>query len=622
MSVTNETYRVQVTLATVVQAIPIPFYFLEQDDLIVFQTVAGTDTLMVLNTNYTLAGEGVEAGGTLTTIGGTVGAVWTIARADALTQSEEFIYSGSLSASSIERAYDRLAMQIQRVFSMAKRALRFPITAAEGGELALNSRKGMLLGFDGTTGDPTFTDPLTLIPSDPSVAVGIAAAVLVETNRAIADVDAEEARAIIAEGILVPKRTPVFSDVENLTNIAMWGDSLTAAVYDNVDSISGVAVYNGGVGGETSSQIMTRFNADSTKRTHMNIIWIGRNDDWSNSSTPTSLKSRVASAIETLTSAGNSGRYLVIGVTISAVSGEYIGQLNGDRIRTYNSEMAALYGSKFLDLNTVWVNAYDSGTPQDVIDFGNGVPPSSLRSDTVHPNSAGETFLAQQIVNVWFTSFAGGNEVYLSAAFLPYYLKNASFKFASTRGSFSVGTTLTVGTSINAGTNISDAVFESLFTQAVRLSNTNGYMRILPWVDGKTYVQSSQGEFKFSGLNAVQGTAVSFDFASCEATGSLKGQFFVNGQQNLSGAGAVNIITGTTLLTTTGANALTLVNGLPGQRKTIICVSNSGTATLTPSVKTGFSTVAFTAVGQSVELEFINSLGWMVVNNYGATITP
>lgn len=176
MSVTNETYRVQVTLATVVQAIPIPFYFLEQDDLIVFQTVAGADTLMVLNTNYTLAGEGVESGGTLTTIGGTVGAVWTIARADALTQSEEFIYSGSLAASSIERAYDRLAMQIQRVFSMAKRALRFPITNAEGGELALNDRKGKLPSFNSITGALELIDASSEIASAASAAASAVSA--------------------------------------------------------------------------------------------------------------------------------------------------------------------------------------------------------------------------------------------------------------------------------------------------------------------------------------------------------------------------------------------------------------------------------------------------------------
>ena len=186
MSVTNETYRVQVTLATAVQAIPVTFYFLEQDDLIVYQTVAGVDTLMVLNTNYTLTGEGVEAGGALTTIGGTVGAVWTVARADALTQSEEFLYSGSLAPAAVERGYDRLAMQIQRIYSMAARSLRLPVTNAEGGELALNDRKGQLLGFNATTGAPEYTLKQDII--DDAAAAALASEVAAQAAQAAAEV--------------------------------------------------------------------------------------------------------------------------------------------------------------------------------------------------------------------------------------------------------------------------------------------------------------------------------------------------------------------------------------------------------------------------------------------------
>jgi hypothetical protein len=207
MSVTNETYRVQATLATAIQAIPVTFYFLEQDDLIVYQTVAGVDTLMALNTNYTLTGEGVEAGGTLTTIGGTVGAVWTIARADALTQSEEFIYSGSLAPSAVERGYDRLAMQIQRIYSMAARSIRLPVTNAEGGELALNDRKGTILGFDASTGAVEFTTKQSLL-DDAAAAAEAAAQPLVDAAEAaktaaeLAETNAEtaEANAVAAAG--------------------------------------------------------------------------------------------------------------------------------------------------------------------------------------------------------------------------------------------------------------------------------------------------------------------------------------------------------------------------------------------------------------------------------------
>lgn len=247
MSVTNETYRVQVTLATVVQAIPIPFYFLEQDDLIVFQTVAGADTLMVLNTNYTLAGEGVEAGGTLTTIGGTVGAVWTVARADALTQSEEFLYSGSLAPSSIERGYDRLAMQIQRIYSMAARALRLPVTNAEGGELALNDRKGKLIGFNETSGDVELTVKQSII--DEAAAVSIAGGIAAQAAQVaaeLAEVNAEtaEANAIIQAGNALTSATTASTQA----GIAIvQANNAAASAVIAVNAIS--SAYLGGVAG-------------------------------------------------------------------------------------------------------------------------------------------------------------------------------------------------------------------------------------------------------------------------------------------------------------------------------------------------------------------------------------
>jgi hypothetical protein len=279
MSVTNETYRVTATLATAAQAIPVTFYFLENNDLVAYQTVAGVDTLMVLNTNYTLTGEGVEAGGTLTTIGGTVGAVWTIARADALTQDEEFIYMGKISPATLERGYDRLTMQVQRLYSKVARALRFPITNAEGGELALNDRKGKLLSFDATTGVPTFTDPLTLIPSDPSVA----AAILVETNRATAaeagKISIQSLRItatnqqIICVGDSLTKGTTPYVTIPYPTALA----SLPCAL--------GATVSNLGQPSEGITNIVSRYNAEvkpllqaTGKTFNTLIIWVGAND--------------------------------------------------------------------------------------------------------------------------------------------------------------------------------------------------------------------------------------------------------------------------------------------------------------------------------------------------------
>jgi hypothetical protein len=91
----------------------------------------------------------------------------------------------------------------------------------------------------------------------------------------------------------------------------------------------------------------------------------------------------------------------------------------------------------------------------------------------------------------------------------------------------------------------------------------------------------------------------------------------VASQQALSGAGAVNLTTLITNVTSTGANALTLANGTSGQIKIIRMVVDGGDATLTPTTKTGFSTITFNDVGDTVVLQYVTTLGWMLISNIG-----
>lgn len=90
--------------------------------------------------------------------------------------------------------------------------------------------------------------------------------------------------------------------------------------------------------------------------------------------------------------------------------------------------------------------------------------------------------------------------------------------------------------------------------------------------------------------------------------------------QNLSGAGAVDVTHITTKLTTTGANALTLADGVNGQIKKIIMVVDGGDGTLTPTTKTGFSTATFNDIGDTLTLQFFTTVGWVIISNNGCTI--
>ena len=73
-----------------------------------------------------------------------------------------------------------------------------------------------------------------------------------------------------------------------------------------------------------------------------------------------------------------------------------------------------------------------------------------------------------------------------------------------------------------------------------------------------------------------------------------------------------------TSLTTTGsAQALTLADGTAGQLKTIVHAVDGGSAVLTPTTKIGFSTITFTAVGESATLVY-TAAGWAIVALNGA----
>lgn len=90
--------------------------------------------------------------------------------------------------------------------------------------------------------------------------------------------------------------------------------------------------------------------------------------------------------------------------------------------------------------------------------------------------------------------------------------------------------------------------------------------------------------------------------------------------QTLAAAGAVNLTTLVTRIDSAGAIALTLADGTNGQMKIIVMGTDGGDATLTPTTKTGYSTITFNDAGDGVTLVFITTKGWIVCGNNGATL--
>lgn len=95
----------------------------------------------------------------------------------------------------------------------------------------------------------------------------------------------------------------------------------------------------------------------------------------------------------------------------------------------------------------------------------------------------------------------------------------------------------------------------------------------------------------------------------------------VNVPQVLAAAGAVNLTTKATLLTSTGSGyAATLAAGYDGQEKFIkFKTDGGGDVTLTPSSLQGGTTITFNDAGDFVNLMFLDGK-WNILVNSGATI--
>ena len=86
----------------------------------------------------------------------------------------------------------------------------------------------------------------------------------------------------------------------------------------------------------------------------------------------------------------------------------------------------------------------------------------------------------------------------------------------------------------------------------------------------------------------------------------LRPMIYAQTVQTLTGAGAVDIVTQITHIVTTGADALSLVDGAEGQEKFIVMKTDANDGTLTPDNLGNGNTITFDDVGDSAHLLFTN----------------
>lgn len=200
-----------------------------------------------------------------------------------------------------------------------------------------------------------------------------------------------------SEGIIA--NSPISSLAANTNEVNKayyvngYGDSMTEGSNEadsygfSLAKLTGIRWLNDGIGGQTSTQIKDRFIADPTNQQFPFIIWAGRNN--------LNDTATVLSDIATMVAYAGHERYLVISVFNGV--GESTGTTNYNDIETINTALDSTYGDKYIDARTAVVNGYNPSLPQDVIDFGNDIPPTSLRLDGIHLNDAGNDIVASLV---------------------------------------------------------------------------------------------------------------------------------------------------------------------------------------------------------------------------------
>lgn len=104
---------------------PVDFKFLDNEDLVVVTTVGAVDTTLELDTDYSVTGAGLDAGGTVTIDPPiAAGTRLTIYRETDLDQPTVLPSSGGWFPKVHEAVFDRIVMQIQQLYDAVERSVR------------------------------------------------------------------------------------------------------------------------------------------------------------------------------------------------------------------------------------------------------------------------------------------------------------------------------------------------------------------------------------------------------------------------------------------------------------------------------------------------------------------
>lgn len=161
MTVTSGVSRITYNGNGVTVNFAVPFYFLEDDQIMVTKTViaTGVTTTLILNTDYTVTGAGNEAGGSITTTTPpATGEQITIIRNVPLTQETDYPPNDPFPEASHERALDKLTMIAQQINDLVTRSIALRPQDTSGVPPAAYDAKGnRITNMAAPTGDSDAT---------------------------------------------------------------------------------------------------------------------------------------------------------------------------------------------------------------------------------------------------------------------------------------------------------------------------------------------------------------------------------------------------------------------------------------------------------------------------------
>ena len=204
--------------------------------------------------------------------------------------------------------------------------------------------------------------------------------------------------------------------------------------------------------------------------------------------------------------------------------------------------------------------------------------------------------------------------------------------------------TLTVargGTGVTSSTGAGNVVLSSgptLVTPTLGVATVTSVNRVaittpaigatLTIADGKTLTANHSLTLAGTDSTTMTFPSTSATIARTDAAQTFTGSQTFSGPiiesvQALSGPGAINITQPVTAFTSTATgNALTLADGVAGQLKTIVYVTEAAgadTGVLTPTNLGAGTTITFTNVGDACTLQFIGT-EWWAISLRGATL--